>query len=223
MKIIELLPLHYKKIALVGLVLAGTSLFIVLANYFYIGKYGRYIITESANTSVLQTKDPIVAIVLGGGIRDGEPRPILKDRLDSSAALLKSGRVRKLVLSGDNRFVNYNEPQVMENYLVDERHIDPKLVQLDNAGRSTYESCERASKIFGLKKVVLVSQSTHLPRAIYTCRSFGIEAYGYSSDGEGSSGLQVGQRLREFFSRTKATINIYFIGEKTILGEKIDV
>lgn len=111
----------------------------------------------------------------------------------------------------------------MKNYLVNEKGLDPNVIQLDNAGRSTYETCERASKIFGLTEVVLVSESTHLPRAIYTCRSFGIDAYGYASDGQSSAGLKVGQRFREVLARTKAGINVYIVGEKTVLGERIDI
>lgn len=198
-------------------------IFLVAVNYFAIGRSAKFIITETENTKVLTTGKPMVGIVFGGGIEDGKPRPTLKDRLDAGAELLTSKKVRKLIVSGDNRFVNYNEPQAMKTYLVEVMGIDPSLIQLDNAGRSTYETCERASKIFGLKKAVLISQDTHLPRAIYTCRSFGIESYGYASDGKASSGLQIGQRLRELLARTKATINIYIKGEQTILGNKIKV
>jgi vancomycin permeability regulator SanA len=165
----------------------------------------------------------MVGIVLGGGIENGQPRPLLKDRLDTAASLLAAGKVRKLIVSGDNRFENYNEPLVMQNYLIQEKGVDPDKIQLDNAGRSTYETCERAQKIFSLDRALFISETTHLPRVLYTCRSFGVEAYGYSSDGQSSAGLKVGQRWREILARTKAGINLYFVGERTILGEKIDI
>lgn len=206
---------HRKKFYWVGALLVVLAV-VLIANYFYIGTYGKYI-----------TSDPppyaSIGIVPGGGIEDGKPRPLLKDRLDAGAFLLEEGKVRKLIVSGDNRFLDYNEPEAMKNYLVREKGIDPKHIQLDNAGRSTYETCERAKKIFSLDTAVLVSETTHLPRAIYLCRSFGIEAYGFSSDGQSSAGLQIGQRFREIMARTKAGINVHIIGERTLLGEKIEI
>ena len=161
--------------------------------------------------------------MLGGGTENGKPRPLLKDRLDTAAHLLKTGQIRKILVSGDNRYTSYNEPGVMKKYLTDQKSISPNFIQMDNAGRSTYESCERAKKIFGLDKVVLISESTHLARAVYLCRSFGTRAYGYVSDGQSAAGLRLGQRFREVLARTKATINIYIIGENTVLGNKIAI
>lgn len=199
------------------------GLAIIIINYVYIGSYGRYVIRDTEDiASTLKWSQP-VGIVLGGGIKDGKPKPLLKDRLDTAAETLESGVVSKLIVSGDNRFWHYNEPQVMKNYLVNKKGIDPDLIQLDNAGRSTYETCERARKIFNLDRTVLFSESTHLPRAVYLCRSFGIETYGLVSDGESSAGLRIGQRWREVLARTKASINIYLVGERTILGDKIKV
>ena len=214
---------HRKRIVTIGGGITTILLVFVVSSYVHIGGYGRY---TTADRSALKSQlddDRPVGIVLGGGIKDGKPKPLLKGRLDTSAELLKSGLVRKLIVSGDNRFVHYNEPQVMKNYLVREKGIDPDKIQLDNAGRSTYETCERAQKIFELKKTVLISESTHLPRAVYLCRSFGVEAYGFSSDGEATNGLRIGQRWREVVARAKANINIYLIGEQTVLGDKIKV
>ena len=187
------------------------------------GQGAKYVFNDqqSLKSAVNNTKP--VAIVLGGGIENGKPKPLLKDRLRTAAKLLRNGTASKLIVSGDNRFVHYNEPQAMKNYLVREEKIDAKFIQLDNAGRSTYESCERAKKIFGLNRVVLVSESTHLPRAVYLCRSFGIESYGYSSNGVAAKGLRVSQNIREVMARTKAILNIYVIDENTVLGPPIKI
>jgi len=217
-------PLNYIRLNLkpalawFGAICALGFLFVLL-NYLFIGRYAKHMV----KIEDIETSDPQVAIVFGGGIENGRPRPLLKDRLDTAANLINQGKARKLLVSGDNRFVTYNEPQAMRNYLINEKHIDPALIQLDNAGRSTYETCERANKIFGLNRAILISESTHLPRAIYTCHSFGIDSTGLSSDGKSSAGLKVGQRFREILARTKATINIYIIGEPTVLGDKISI
>lgn len=207
---------RHKKLWLGLLILFFIGLFLLIANYLVIGSYAKYIKQPSElNNSGL------VGVVLGGGIENGQPRPLLKDRLDTAAKLLQDRQVNKLLVSGDNRFENYNEPQVMRDYLVNNKGVDPALVYLDNAGRSTYETCERAKKIYSLDKAVFISETTHLPRVMYLCRSFGIDAYGIASDGQASSGLQIGQRVREFEARTKAFINVYIVGEKTVLGNKI--
>lgn len=164
-----------------------------------------------------------VGIVFGGGVSEIEPLPLLKDRLITAKKLLDSGYVDKLLLSGDNRTLSYNEPVVMYNFLVENLGVDPEKIELDYAGRSTYETCERARKVFGISNAFLISESTHLPRAIYLCKHFGIDAFGIDSSGESSKGLQIGQRWREVLARDKAVFNIYLIGEKTILGDRIDI
>lgn len=165
--------------------------------------------------------ESLVGVVFGGGIEDGKPRQSIQRRLDAGASLLETNKVRKLVLSGDNRFHGYNEPEAMWNYLVQEKGVPADKLQMDNAGRSTYETCERTKKVFGLGQALLVSESSHLPRAIYLCRSFGIEATGYASDSQPSSGFMTWQNFREIWARAKATINIHVIGEKTVLGDAI--
>lgn len=188
-------------------------------SYVKIGSYDQYIIGEGAIDTIFA--EPPVGIVFGGGIENGKPRPHLQDRLDAAARLYSEDKVRKLLVSGDNRFLEYNEPQAMYDYLTKEKGLPAEAIQLDNAGRSTYETCERANKVFGLHQALLITQGTHLPRAIYLCRNFGVEAFGYNSSGQASAGWQVGQRWREVMARTKATMNVYLLGEKTVMGERI--
>jgi beta-N-acetylhexosaminidase len=213
---------HRRRLVLIGSGVATVFLVVIAANYLFIGRYDRYVIHDQAKLSQVFGQEKPVGIVLGGGITDdGKPMPLLQDRLDATASLLHQGRLSKVIVSGDNRFKIYDEPTAMRNYLVHEKGIDPELVQPDFAGRSTYETCERARKVFDVTQTLLISESTHLPRAIYLCRSFGVEAYGYVSDGQSSAGLKIGQRWREVLARTKASLNIYIMGEKTVLGEKI--
>lgn len=149
---------------------------------------------------------------------DGKPAPNLQSRLDVAADALQSGYIDKLIVSGDNRFVDYNEPSAMKRYLVQERGIDPSKIQPDFAGRSTYESCERLAKVFQVKRTIIFSAKSHLPRAIYLCRHFGVEAYGVASTLEANN-----TGRREPLAAVKATYNIYIRGENTILGEPIVV
>lgn len=123
-----------------------------------------------------------VAIVFGAGLqRDGRPTLILRDRVRAAAELYFAGKVRVLLLSGDNRFVYYNEPAAMREYALSLGVPDEALV-LDYAGRRTYDTCYRAREIFGVREALLVTQSFHLPRALFLCRQLGLQAEGVSAD-----------------------------------------
>jgi vancomycin permeability regulator SanA len=119
-----------------------------------------------------------VALVFGAGLLpDGSPTPMLADRVAVAVELYRSGRVRKLLMSGDNSRVDYDEVTAMMTHAV-ALGVPAADVSRDHAGFSTYESCYRARAIFGLERAILVTQAYHLPRAVYTCRALGIEASG---------------------------------------------
>ncbi len=194
-----------------------------VASYAIIYKHDQRSLRPEQLSAIDDLSQFRTGIVFGGGVTEDGPRPLLRDRLDQAAELLEADIVDRLILSGDNRFESYNEPREMFQYLVNERGVSPQVLQADFAGRSTYETCERASKIFGVTHAILVSESTHLPRALYLCKHFDITAYGVQSDGEASSGLKIGQRWREVLARDKATFNTMIWGEPTVLGDPIQL
>jgi len=119
-----------------------------------------------------------VAIVFGAGLRrDGFPTPVLQDRVATAAKLYFSGKVEKLLMSGDNRYENYNEPGAMFNYAVS-LGIPAEDIVLDYAGRRTYDTCYRAKVIFGVEDAILVTQQFHLPRALFLCNTLGVRSNG---------------------------------------------
>ena len=123
-----------------------------------------------------------VAIVFGAGLyRNGTPTPVLADRVATAVDLYSRGIVAKLLLSGDNRFPEYNEPEAMRRLALQLGAPDSALV-LDYAGRSTYDTCYRARFIFGVQQAILVSQAFHLPRAVYLCDQMGIASVGVDAD-----------------------------------------
>ncbi len=123
-----------------------------------------------------------VAIVFGAGLtRDGQPTLILKDRVRTAVQLYSSGKVEKLLMSGDNRFVNYNEPEAMREYAVS-LGVPNDAIVLDYAGRRTYDTCYRAKAIFGLDAAILVTQQFHLPRALFLCNMLGVRAVGVTAN-----------------------------------------
>jgi SanA protein len=123
-----------------------------------------------------------VAIVFGAGLWwDGSPSPVLRDRVATAAQLYFSGKVKKILMSGDNRFLDYNEPGAMRAYALGLGVPETDIV-LDYAGRRTYDTCYRARAIFGVQEAILVTQGFHLPRALYTCNQLGVQAIGVSAD-----------------------------------------
>lgn len=118
--------------------------------------------------------DSKIALILGAGVRpNGEPSWILKSRLDTGFELYKSGKVKVLIVSGDNRFENYNEPKAMKEYLLAAGVPESDIVE-DFAGRRTLDSCWRAKNVFKANSVTVVTQAFHAPRSVFLCESVGL-------------------------------------------------
>jgi SanA protein len=123
-----------------------------------------------------------VAIVFGAGLwRDGSPTPVLRDRVAAAARLYQDGKVRRLLMSGGYTQSGYNEPEAMRKYALS-LGIPDQDIALDYAGARTYDTCYRAGHVFGIQQAVLVTQSFHVPRAVYLCNSLGLPAVGVASD-----------------------------------------
>ncbi len=123
-----------------------------------------------------------VAIVFGAGLyRDGSAGPVLGDRVETAVQLYEQGKVEKLLMSGDNRFLEYNEPEAARQYAL-QRGVPDDDIVLDYAGRRTYDTCHRAKHIFGVDEAILVTQPFHMPRALFLCNWFGVESSGVEAD-----------------------------------------
>jgi SanA protein len=161
-----------------------------------------------------------IAIVFGAGLwRDGSPTPVLRDRIATAADLYLTGKVVKLLFSGDNRFIYYNEPGAMHQYALSLGVPDEAIV-LDFAGRSTYDTCYRAKKIFGINDAILVTQNFHLPRALYICHVLGINAVGVPADRRDySPGPWIYWNIRELPATLNALWQVYVTHPIPVLGE----
>jgi SanA protein len=161
-----------------------------------------------------------VAIVFGAGLwRDGSPTTVLRDRLSTATELYFSGKVQKILLSGDNSYLYYNEPGAMRQYVLT-LGVPEEAMVLDYAGRRTYDTCYRAGSIFGIQRAILVTQGFHLPRALYTCNALGLEVYGVPSDRRTYSLRSViWWNLRELPATLTALIQVHFTHPLPILGQ----
>jgi vancomycin permeability regulator SanA len=170
------------------------------------------------------TMDYPVAIVFGAGLRwDGSPTPVLRDRVQAAVELYNQGRVKKLLLSGDNRFIDYNEPGAMQEYAL-ELGVPPEDLVLDYAGRRTYDTCYRANAIFKVENAYLVTQNFYLPRALFLCNQFGIEALGINADLREYSNYSLRYwNFREMFATTSALWDVWIKKPLPVLGEELPI
>ncbi|WP_372451828.1 SanA/YdcF family protein [Catellatospora tritici] len=132
--------------------------------------------------SVQDVPQAPVALVLGAKVHEnGVPSAFLEARLAIAKELYDAGKVRAILVSGDHAEWSYDEPDTMRDWLVD-RGVPADKVVLDHAGFDTYDSCQRAARIFGVQKAIVVTQSYHIARAVTLCRDAGIETDGVADD-----------------------------------------
>ncbi len=161
-----------------------------------------------------------VGIVFGAAVSGDTPSPYLASRLDVSLALWRAHKIKVFLVSGDNSAPTYNEPKAMRDYL-EARGVPSRLIVLDYAGFDSWETCDRAKRVFGVTRAIVVSQSFHVPRAVYLCRAAGIEAYGV---GDGTAGWRLGHdeylndEAREILAGASAMYQGVFTPNPTFLG-----
>lgn len=173
---------------------------------------------ETSITKIPAEEPPRIAIVFGARVRADEPSNALYDRVLTAVELYRAGRVKKLLMSGDNPTAEYDEPTVMKKTAV-QLGVPENDIVLDFAGRRTYDTCYRAGEIFEVKRAILVTQEFHLARALYLCNNLGVESIGitanrrtYEAEGHWA--------FREFFSVASAWLEMNFLPLEPIKGEK---
>lgn len=197
-------------VLLVVILVIGLNLYIILSTK-----------TRIKQMDEINDNDIDCILVLGAGIRGNNPSPMLEERLLTAEELYRLNLTNKIIVSGDHGSYDYDEVNVMKNYLL-KRAIPSENIFMDHAGFSTYDSIYRAKEIFGAKKIVIVTQKYHLYRALYIADELGIEAYGISSNKRKYQN-QLKRDIREFVARIKDFIKCIYKPEATILGDTISV
>ena len=184
--------------------------------------------------TIVTTKDAIVdtetaaafdadaIVVLGASVfADGTPSGILQDRLDDGIELYRAGAAPKIIMSGDNSTVSYNEVKAMKDYAISQG-VPSEDIFCDHAGLSTYESMYRAKHVFGAERIVIATQTDLLYRAVYDANGLGMEAIGVPSDYRAYSG-QAWYDLREVLARTKDFFAVIVQSPSTFVGVPINL
>lgn len=165
-----------------------------------------------------------VALVLGTSkkLSNGEENPYFNYRIEAADKLYKSGKIKHLILSGDNETRYYNEPQYMNEALL-AKGIPESAITLDYAGFRTLDSVVRCKKIFGQTKFIIITQRFHSYRAVFIANHLGVETTAYVANN-----IPLTQSFsvvfREILARPKAILDLYILNiTPRVMGEKEDV
>ena len=178
-----------------------------------------------SSTPISQIPKNSVAVVLGTSPRAGKylsANMFFEGRMNAAAELYHSGTVYHLILSGDNRKADYNEPQFMHDALL-QRGVPSSAMTLDYAGLRTLDSAIRAKRVFQLSSPVFVTDNFHLPRTIFIAKAHGLKPLAYGSTPiPWEHSYKV--RIREWASRIRAFLDIYLLRTQPLhLGDPITI
>ncbi|ATH78474.1 MULTISPECIES: SanA/YdcF family protein [Halomonadaceae] len=195
-------------LSLVAMVLLA-ALLLAAGNAWVLLSTSRYI-----HTQLQECRPTDVAIVFGTShwTRSGLRNPHFHARMRTSARLIADERVQHLLLSGDNRTQAYNEPRAMWRDLY-RRGVPADRLTMDFAGFSTYDTMVRARHVFQLEQALLVTQSWHLPRAIFIGRSLGMDVTGCVAEEQPSAG-EWRLKVREWLARMATLGDLYLWGRE---------
>ena len=162
-----------------------------------------------------------VGLVFGTTDRvNGRENLYFRYRIDAAVEVWKSGKIKTLIVSGDNRSHYYNEPEKMKQALI-ERGIPGDRIVCDFAGLRTLDSVVRAKEIFGTSSMLFISQRFQNERAIYLAEANGMDAFGFNArDVETQAGFKT--KIREIGARVKMWLDVNFLNTRpTHLGKKV--
>lgn len=198
-----------------------TMLIIGLIIIFGINLYVKSSTKQSIMSINDLNKDYDAILVLGAGLRNGKPSPVLKDRLDTAYEVYESGASNKIIVSGDHGTKTYDEVNVMKDYLTN-KGVPSEDIFMDHAGFSTYDSLYRAKNVFLSEKIVIVTQEFHLYRSLYIAKKLNLDSAGVSATLRHYSG-EIKFELREILARVKDFVKTIFKPKSKYIGEEIPV
>ena len=177
----------------------------------------RTLVDRYITTTVDSVPRTEVALVLGASVYRGKPSPVLAERADVAVALYRANKVSKILVTGDNGTLFYDEVTPVRKYLLG-AGIPSQDIFLDHAGFDTYSSMYRAREVFLARSLTIVTQDFHLPRALWIARRLGLDAYGIVAAGGENSPSDY---IREIPAAIKALLNVLTDRQPKYLGPTI--
>jgi SanA protein len=163
------------------------------------------------------------ALVLGAQVYpDGRPSAMLVDRVKAAEELYRAGRVQKLLLSGDHSRIDYDEVGTMREMMLRDG-IPARDVFEDHAGFDTWDSAQRARRVFAVRSVVVVTQGFHMARALFAARRAGLQATGFDADRRHYGHVMAKLKVREALARVKTLGDAVTGADPKFLGPQIAI
>ncbi len=196
--------------------------FIGLLSGFLLDRYISYISDKHIYTEIKDLPQKKAALLLGTAkyVAKGKKNYFYVYRIRAAVALWKAGKVKAIVVSGDNETKYYNETARMQKDLI-KAGVPKKYIALDYAGFRTLDSVVRAEAVFDLEDYIIVSQKFHLERALFIAKAKGQKVIGFAA--KDIAGTKAANKMiaREFLARIKAFLDVYILGtEPRFYGEK---
>ena len=185
-------------------------------------------VVTSTDDAIFESVDSIrsntVGMVLGTSkkVAPNQPNLHFEHRLEAAAKLYHAGKVKHLLVSGDRDSEYYNEPRDMTKKLM-ELGVPSNAITADNAGYRTLDSVIRARRVFGLRRMTVISDDFHVARALFIANKEGIDAVALRSEPV-ELRLSFKARTREWLARVKAVLDLYILDtEPSLLGEPVEI
>jgi SanA protein len=198
---------------------AGLVIAIVAVSNLVVWRGGR----EQVTADTAKVPHAQAALVLGAQVLpSGRPSDMLVDRVKAGEDLYRAGRVDKLLLSGDHSRVNYDEVGTMRRMMLADG-IPAADIFTDHAGFDTWDSAQRAKRVFDVRSAVVVTQGFHMARALYEARHAGLQASGYLADRRNYGHVMPRLKAREALARVKAFGDVLTNASPKFLGAQIPI
>ena len=181
-------------------------IFILLCNFWVVYNTRQFSFFSIEN---LPSND--VALVLGTSrnTERGKENLFFKYRMEATARLFKEGKIKYVILSGNNDSRYYNEPLDMKKALLN-LGIPENVMTLDYAGFRTFDSIVRCKKVFNQDNFTIISQNFHNARALYIARHEGISAISFAAQ-DVPDGYSLRTLVREYLARPKAVLDVHIL------------
>lgn len=205
-----------KILTLFLLLFVAGIIFIAWANYSMKKDSENFMSDQTADVPETKT-----ALLLGTSktLNNGQPNAYFANRIRATWDLYKSGKIQYIIVSGDNSRKDYNEPEDMQQALI-EKGIPEDHIFMDFAGFRTLDSVVRAKEIFGQQKIIIISQKFHNERAVFLARQNGMDTFGFNA-GDVNKYAGFKTNMREYLAKSKAYLDLLLGVEPKFGGKKI--
>ncbi len=208
---------YLKRIFFLGIILTVLSIaFVWISNVWIVRTSNNKVFNDVSN---IPSND--VGLLLGTVryLKSGYENLYFKYRIQAATELYKAGKIKHILVSGDNHKHGYNEPEDMQQALV-EAGVPIEHITLDFAGFRTLDSVVRCKEVFSQNKYTIISQPFHNQRAVFIAQAYDMDVIAFNAaDVPQAYGRKT--RLREIFAKVKAVLDVYvlrttpkFLGKK---------